>query len=141
MTTTHQANWQQLRELLGKETFVYIADSKACSRENFDLIAQNGGQFITVVPRNFAEVKGFLQRVVDDEEITWQHDYSVPNNRKKGSNTHYRIHEGEQLDYRVLWIYSDSKARQEREARESKIAKAGQALTTIAKSKVVVGAN
>ena len=61
--------------------------------------------------------------------------YNAPNNRKKDSVTHYRIHEGEKLDdYRVLWIYSESKARQEREARENKIAKAEQALTVIAAS-------
>jgi transposase len=67
--TTHVPNWEQLREMLGKEDFIYVADSKLCSYENLHTIDENGGQFITVVPRNFCEVKGFLERVRDGEEI------------------------------------------------------------------------
>jgi transposase len=130
--TTHQPNWDHLREMLGKEEFIYVADSKLCAYDNLRLIDENGGQFITVIPRNFREIKGFMKRVREGEEIQWQHEYQVPDSRKKGRTNRYRIHVGERLDnYRILWIHSDSKENLERQARESRIAKAEQALQDV----------
>jgi transposase len=130
--TTHQPNWDHLREMLGKEEFIYVADSKLCAYDNLRLIDEHGGQFITVIPRNFRELKGFMKRVREGEEIQWQHEYQVPDSRKKGRTNSYRIHVGERLDnYRILWIHSDSKENLERKARESRIAKAEQALKEV----------
>ena len=130
--TTHQPNWDHLREMLGKEEFIYVADSKLCAYDNLRLIDENGGQFITVIPRNFREIKGFMKRVREGEEIQWQHEYQVPDSRKKGRTNRYRIHVGERLDnYRILWIHSDSKESLERQARESRIAQAEQALQDV----------
>ncbi len=127
--TTHQPNWAHLREMLGKEQFIYVADSKLCSYKNLSTIAENGGQFITVVPRNFREVTGFLKRIREGEKIQWHHEHIAPDTRKKGGTHTYRIHVGERMDeYRILWIHSESKQRLERKARENRIAKAEQAL-------------
>lgn len=131
--TTHQPNWKHLREMLGSEQFIYVADSKLCSYDNLCTIAENGGQFITIIPRNFREAKEYLQRVREGEEVEWQHEYTVPDSRKKGHSNIYRIHVGERMDnFRVLWIYSESKQRLEHEARERRIAKAKQALEAVA---------
>jgi len=130
--TTHQPNWQRLREMLGKEDFIYIADSKLCGYDNLRLIDDNGGLFITIVPRNFREVKEFLKRVREGEQVEWQYVQIVPNSRNKGSVNTYRIHVGERMDgYRILWIHSDAKESLERKARESRIAKAQQALQEV----------
>jgi len=128
--TTHIPNWEQLREMLGKEDFIYVADSKLCAYVNLHTIAENGGRFITVVPRNFREVKGFLERIREGEPIDWQHKMEVPDSRKKGRTQTYRIHVGEQMEegYRILWIHSESKERLERKARENRISKVEQAL-------------
>ena len=128
--TTHIPNWGRLRELLGKEDFIYVADSKLCAYENLRSIAEQGGQFITVVPRNFREVKQFLQRVGEGEAIGWQYVYEVPDSRKQGRTRKYRIHVGERMDegHRILWIHSESKEGLERQARENRIAKAEQVL-------------
>jgi transposase len=128
--TTHIPNWEQLREMLGKEDFIYVADSKLCSYENLLTIAENGGLFITVIPRNFREVKGFLERVREGEEIQWQYEHKVPDSRKKGRIRSYLVHVGERMDegYRILWIHSEVKEALERKARENRIGKAEQAL-------------
>ena len=68
-----------------------------CAYENLNTIAEQGGQFITVVPRNFREVKGFLERVREGEQIPWQVDYAVPDTRKKGRTQIYRIPVGEHM--------------------------------------------
>lgn len=108
--STHQANWEQLRTMLGKEQFIYVADSKLCSYDNLSLIDENGGQFITVLPRNLNEAKDFLGRLQAGEEIEWHHEHNIPDSRKTGLTHTYRIHVGEQMGhYRVLWIHSSSK--------------------------------
>ncbi len=130
--STHIPNWEQLREMPGKEDFIYVADSKLCADENLRTIHENGGLFITVVPRNFNEVKGFLERVRDGEEIEWQHLLEVPDGRKKGRVRVYRIHAGERMgDYRILWVHSEVKEALERKAREKRIRKAEEALEKI----------
>lgn len=130
--STHQPNWNHLREMLGEEVFIYVADSKLCSRENLRTIDENGGSFITIMPRNFSEAKGFLQRVGEGEPIEWQDEYMVPDSRKKGRDNIYRIHVGERMDnYRILWIHSESKQHLEFKAREKRIAKAEKALQKV----------
>jgi transposase len=132
--TTHIPNWQQLRELLGREDFIYVADSKLCSAENLKTIADNGGRFITVVPRNFREVKDFLERVRNGEDLVWQYRHEVPDSRTQGRMQTYRIHVGEVLDQgaRILWVYSTAKARLEQNNRDQRIGKAEQALEKVA---------
>ncbi len=132
--STHIPNWEQLRVLLGKADFIYVADSKLCSYENLRTIDENGGLFITVVPRNFNEVKGFLERVREGKELQWQHDLEVPDSRKKGRIQTYRIHEGERMDegYRILWVHSQAKQSLEHKAREKRLCQAEQALENIA---------
>ena len=131
--STHIPNWEQLREMLGKEDFIYVADSKLCADENLCTIHENGGRFIMVVPRNFKEVKGFLERVRDGEEIEWQYVLEVPDDRKKGRIRVYRIHAGERMEegYRILWVHSEAKEALERKAREKRIGKAVEALEKI----------
>jgi len=132
--TTHIANWQQLRELLGGEDFIYVADSKLCAEENLKTIARNGGRFITVVPRNFREVKDFLERVRNGEELVWQYRHEVPDSRQQGRLQTYRIHVGEVTDEgaRILWVHSTAKARLEQNHREQRISKAEQAVEKVA---------
>ena len=132
--TTHIPNWQHLRELLGREDFIYVADSKLCSEENLKTIADNGGRFITVVPRNLREVKDFLERVGNGEDIVWQYRHEVPDSRKQGRLQTYRIHVGEVMDEgaRILWVHSTATARLEQNNREQRIGKAEQAVEKVA---------
>jgi transposase len=58
--TTHAPNWEGIRELLGKADFIYIADSKLCDMKTLELIAGNGGRFITIMPANRKEVIDFI---------------------------------------------------------------------------------
>ena len=131
--STHTANWEKLRTILGKEDFIYIADSKLFSIENLTTIAENNGQFITIVPRNFSEVKGFLESVREGTEVEWQHEYKTPDSRKKGGTQDYLIHVGEHLKgkYRVLWVHSKAKETLEYKSRENKIAKAEEELKVL----------
>ncbi|MBA3573908.1 MAG: hypothetical protein M3408_10670 [Actinomycetota bacterium] len=42
--------WDQLVGMLGRAGFLYVADSKLCSREAMSHIATGGGRFVTRIP-------------------------------------------------------------------------------------------
>ena len=52
---THIPTWNELRCLVGHADFLYVADSKLCSKEAMGHIAARGGRFVTVVPRGRRE--------------------------------------------------------------------------------------
>lgn len=111
-STTHRMNWQSLRELLGKEDFVYVADSKLCSQENLDLIAQSGGSFITVMPRTRKEAKAFIRQVEEGFDVPWEARWQRPNGKKTDKGSLFQLYEPPELDrgYRTIWIHSSAKA-------------------------------
>jgi transposase len=81
--TTHIPNWNGLRALLGKEDFIYIADCKLCSKKNLAHIDDNGGVFITIVPKSRNEVKQFYT-FLETADVEWKDGYEVESTRKKG---------------------------------------------------------
>lgn len=122
--TTHQVNWDDLRGLLEKEDFIYVADCKLCSAENLGHIHGNGGKFITIVPKNRVDVKRFYDHI-RVHEVKWEDAYRVESSRKKGEFTVYRTYEGNpsQEGYRLIWVHSSSKAAQDRSRREHRLSK------------------
>jgi transposase len=54
-STTHLETWKALRQLVGSPEFLYVADSKLCTRANLNHIHGQGGRFITVLPRTWKE--------------------------------------------------------------------------------------
>ena len=47
---THIETWDGLCVLVGRHDFLYVADSKLCTREQMGHIERHGGRFITVLP-------------------------------------------------------------------------------------------
>jgi transposase len=58
---THIETWETLRVVAGRPDFLYVADSKLCSRENMNYIDRVGGRFVTVLPRTRLEDQEFRQ--------------------------------------------------------------------------------
>ena len=131
---THVPNWEGLRELLSKEDFFYIADCKLCSMDNLDHIHDNGGKFITIVPKNRKEVKAFRE-YVQKHDVGWQDAIVVPDSRKKGKFVTYRTFEQTKglKGYRLIWVHSSSKEKQDKGRREYAIKKAEKELVDLAK--------
>ena len=131
---THVPNWEGLRELLSKEDFFYIADCKLCSMDNLDHIHDNGGKFITIVPKNRKEVKAFRE-YVQKHDVDWQDAIVVPDSRKKGKFVIYRTFEQTEglKGYRVIWIHSSPKEKQDKGRRKHAIKKAEKKLADLSK--------
>ena len=123
--TTHIPNWNGLRTLLGKEDFIYIADCKLCSKKNLAHIDDNGGVFITIVPKSRNEVKQFYT-FLETADIEWKDGYEVESTRKKGKVVNYRTYEpGKTNDgFRIIWVHSSSKDQDDQNRRRKRIDKA-----------------
>ena len=130
---THIPNWEHLRQMLDKTDFIYVADCKLCSEDNLDHIHQNGGYFITVVPKNRSMLKPFSQQL-ENGEVKWLPAYSVPDNRKPSKqHSFYTFEAGlTKKGYRLIWILSTAKAKQDQKTRERRLAKAEAGLTELA---------
>jgi hypothetical protein len=57
--SVHVANVDRLREILGRDDFVYVADSKLCTEGNLEHVTSYGGLFVTVLPRSRKEDQAF----------------------------------------------------------------------------------
>jgi len=131
--TTHIPNWEQLRQMLGRVDFIYIADCKLCSEDNLDHIHINGGYFITVVPKNRSMLKPF-QHQLENGEVDWRLAYSVQDNRKPSKQHSFYTFEAAPTEkgYRLIWVLSTAKAEQDQKTRERRLDKAEAELTKIA---------
>ncbi len=122
---THIPNWNALRTLLSKEDFVYVADCKLCSQKNLDHIANNGGAFITIIPKDRNEVKQFHKHLKENE-VQWEHAFDVESSRKKGRVNTYKTHEAKRTKngYRIIFVHSSAKQEDDQDRRQKRIDKA-----------------
>jgi len=92
---------------------------------NLTHIAANGGSFITVVPKDRTEVKRFIKHL-EKNEVTWKDAFSVESSRKKGDVNVYRTHEAERTKqgFRIIFVHSSSKHKDDEARRRQKIEKA-----------------
>jgi transposase len=122
---THIPNWNALRTLLEKEDFIYVADCKLCSRKNLDHIAQNGGSFITIVPKDRKEVKQF-RKYLKKNDVEWKHAFNTESSRKKGEINTYNTYEPKRTrnGFRIIFVHSSSKQEDDESRRQKKIDKA-----------------
>ncbi|MBL0701369.1 MAG: IS1634 family transposase [Desulfosarcina sp.] len=121
---THIPNWNALRTLLGKEDFIYVADCKLCSHKNLIHLDLNDGLFITIVPKNHKEVKQFLKHL-RKKDVQWQDAFEVESSRKKGKINVYKTYESERTKdgFRIIFVHSSSKQKDDEQRRQKKIDK------------------
>ena len=122
---THIPNWNALRTLLAKEDFIYVADCKLCSHKNLIHISENGGYFITIVPKDRTEVKRFI-KYLKENDVTWNDAYSIESSRKKSEMNLYKTYEPERTKegFRIIFVHSSTKQKDDEGKRRKKIEKA-----------------
>lgn len=106
---THIETWNALRAVAGRADFLYVADSKLCSRENMDAIDRAGGRLITVMPRNRREDQEFrlgIQTHTPDWTCVWDR----PNPRYRDGPRDvwwvYRAPLPSAESWSVVWVWS-----------------------------------
>lgn len=123
----HQDTWAFLRALIGHSDFLYVADSKLCTRDNLNFIATRQGRFLTVMPRTRAE-DGWFRDYLQEHPVEWGEVHREPNPRRQDGPDHvYHGVESPQRSaegYRVLWYRSSQKEEQDRHSRQQRLARA-----------------
>jgi len=123
-STTHQETWDVLRRLVGSSNFLYVADSKLCTRANLRHIHEHGGKFVTIMPHTRKE---------DEQFRDWLQDHAPPW-EEVARKPHSRLKDGpeeviqacaspvpESDGYRLLWFRSSHKIERDARARSAAI--------------------
>ncbi|WP_448070759.1 IS1634 family transposase [Georgenia yuyongxinii] len=120
---THVPTWDGLVGLLGRTDFLYVADSKLCSRKAMGHIASNHGRFVTVMPRSRAE-DGAFRKHLQTHAPVWTEAFRRPGKRLGDLDEVYSTTpaplpsvEG----YRIVWVHSTAKASRDAQARAGRI--------------------
>ena len=123
---THVATWKILRAIIGRPDFLYVADSKLCSRENMGFIHGAGGLFITVLPRTRKEDAQIRERLAA-HPVSWELIWERPPLRRQ----HDPPERFEALadlttaeGYRLVWFRSSEKWKRDEQWRQSAIDRA-----------------
>ena len=124
---THVDTWNTLRQIVGRPDFLYVADSKLCSRESLAYLAAHQGRFITVLPRTRRE-DGWFRRYVQDHVPLWLEAVRRPNPRRRGGPEDvWKVVEAavpSAEGYRVIWVWNSLMAWHDADRRQARIEKA-----------------
>jgi transposase len=108
-SVTHVETWNTLRAVAGRSDFLYVADSKLCSRENMDHIDRAGGRFVTVMPRSRledAQFRQWLQTHTPEWSLVWDR----PNPRySDGPRDCWYVHRAplpSMEAWSIVWVWS-----------------------------------
>ena len=106
---THIETWDTLRAVAGRPDFLYVADSKLCSRENMDHIDGAGGRFVTVLPRTRLEDQEFrkwIQTNTPDWELVWDRPNPRYNDGPRDRWYVYRAPLPSVEVWPIVWVWS-----------------------------------
>jgi Domain of unknown function (DUF4277) len=109
---THIPTWDGLVALLGRVDFLYVADSKLCSRQAMGHIAGRGGRFVTVMPRSRKEDRAFRDWLAHHTPV-WTEAARRPGSRLGEPDEVYCTTPAPTPSaegYRIVWIHSTAKA-------------------------------
>lgn len=129
----HLDTWNTIRSIAGRPDFVYVADSKLCTRENMDFIAGQGGLFVTVLARSRREDDAFREHV-QRQAVAWEEVRREPGNDPDGPPRVWEAFDGAGRSaegYRVIWYRSSIKRALDEERRTDRIARAKLRIETL----------
>jgi len=131
--STHIDTWDGLRTLTGRSDFLYVADSKLCTREQMSHIDRHGGRFVTVLPRTRKE-DGLLREWMTHEAPQFTEAIRRPAKRNGDPDSvwctcpaPFASSEG----HRIVWVHSTVKAHRDESARSERIQRARRALSEL----------
>jgi len=137
--TTHIQIWENLRRIANRSDFIYVADSKLCTREQMQYLATQGGRFISVLPETRKEC-GWFKNWIRANTVRWEKLLRRPDHRRPHSGATHRYWGFEspmpsEEGFRILWILSSQKRDQDADRRQQRIQNTIEALAKL-KSRV-----
>ncbi|MGH8989318.1 MAG: IS1634 family transposase, partial [Acidimicrobiales bacterium] len=135
-TTTHIATWERCFKIAGTTLFLYVADSKLCTRDNMDHIARNHGRFLTILPKTRKE-EGAGRAWIAAGQVDWVEVSRRPGKRKGDPDEVYWAAEAPSCSaegYRIVWFRSSTKRVNDALSRAERIERARSGLEELAGS-------
>jgi transposase len=129
---SHIETWRTLCELTGRRDFLYVADCKLATAGNMAHIHQNGGRFLTILPRTRSEDTTF-RAAVREGLVRWKHIHDKLDDEGQLIDR-YRLHEPEATTvegYRLVWYHSARKAELDALTRHKRLERTTAALTEL----------
>jgi len=125
----HLGNTEELREILGRDDFVYVADCKLCTVRNLKAIHGYGGKFVTILPRSRKEDMRFRTSLrLREKPPRWKAILKVPNGRRESEPPDIYSSCAGPLKtddgFRLIWIRSSQKAAQDVQVRNDNLRQA-----------------
>jgi transposase len=127
---THIDTWDELRALTGREDFLYVADSKLCTREQMSHIDKAGGRFVTVLPRSRRE-DGQLRDWMSTSTPEFTEAARRPGKRHGDPDQVWRVAPApfcSSEGHRIVWVHSSAKQQRDETARHQRIQRTRTAL-------------
>jgi hypothetical protein len=131
--TTHWETWQTLRQLLGREDFLYVADCKLCVRQTLLSIDGQHGRFITTLPSLRRETELFQSECLASLvrwETLWKRRCGRSQKRTETfelASGFYQMSEG----FRLYWYRSSEKIRRDALDRQERLERAMSQMQTL----------
>jgi transposase len=123
-STTHIETWDCLRRLVGSSQFLYVADSKLCTRANLKHIADNHGMFVTIMPRSRKEDRLFKDWLQENTP-SWKEVVRKPHLRLKDGPPDIFLAIPSPIPdsdgFRVIWYLSSHKMERDAQFRRNAI--------------------
>ncbi|MGI8754671.1 MAG: IS1634 family transposase, partial [Acidimicrobiales bacterium] len=120
---THVPTWDGLVGLLGRTDFLYVADSKLCSRAAMAHIDSRGGRFVTLMPRTRTEDSAFRKHLQTHPpvwtEAARRRGKRIGDPDEVYSTTPAPLPSAE--GYRIVWVHSTAKASRDAHSRSGRI--------------------
>jgi len=120
---THVPTWDGLVTLLGRTEFLYVADSKLCTRDAMSHIHGRGGRFVTVLPRTRSE-DGWFRKWAQTHTPTWTEASRVPGKRLDDPDRVYSTFTSplpSSEGHRIIWVLSSAKTAIDATARQGRL--------------------
>ena len=128
---THEETWDALCRAASRTDFLYVADSKLCSRDAMNHIDAHGGRFVCVMPRSRKEDAEFREWIQTNTPA-WEQVRDLPHPRHRGGPRDrwsvFRHPLPSREGWPVIWVYSTLLALQQESARRERLARATQEL-------------
>jgi transposase len=131
---THIDTWNTLRAVAGRVDFLYVADSKLCSRENMDHIDRAGGRFVTVLPRSRSEDEEFrkwIQTHTPDWTCVWDRPHPRHADGPRDRWFVFRAPLPSAEGWTVVWVWSTLLTLRQEARRKRNMAAANEELTSL----------
>jgi transposase len=133
-SSTHIETWNALRALAGRADFLYVADSKLCSRDNMDHIHRAGGRFVTVMPRTRLEDAEF-RKWIQTNTPAWELIWDRPNARERhGPRDRWYLYKAPLPSaevWTVVWVWSTLLTLRQEARRRRNLVAATEALSAL----------